>query len=348
MKALDLYKAGTSIWLDDLSRGNIDNGKPNSLANRVARREIYGVTTNPAIFTGAISKDPSYQHDIKTIRHLNAEEIIEQLTTDDVRNACKILKPIFEETNGVDGRVSIEVDPRFAYDSVETIKQAKRLWEMIDQENLMIKVPATVEGMTALTELIAAGISVNVTLIFSLKQYEQVIDAYLAGAKRCTNPRKVHSVASFFISRLDSAIDPKLNDDRLKGKTAIANAALAYELFQKKFAGVEDSINLQRPLWASTGVKNPNYPDTLYVDKLIAAHTVNTMPPATLDAFLDHGVVEIDSIGKNLENAKKHLRELSDAGIDLDEITDELERDGIEKFIQAWEALIEMIKAERA
>ena len=348
MKVSELYQAGTSVWLDDLSRGAIDNGLPNSLVNRVARREIYGVTTNPSIFTGAISKDPSYQNDIKTIRHLNAEEIIEQLTTDDVRTACRILKPVFDETKGVDGRVSIEVDPRLAHNASETIEQAKRLWSMIDQENLMIKVPATNAGMIALTELIASGISVNVTLIFSLEQYEKVIDAYIAGAKKCSNPAKVHSVASFFISRLDSAIDPKLEDEELKGKTAIANAALAYELFQKKFKGIPHEINLQRPLWASTGVKNPDYPDTLYVDNLIAPNTVNTMPPTTLDAFIDHGVVKADSIMKSLDNAKEHLKKLKAVGINLKDITDELERDGIEKFIEAWKALIEMVKAARA
>lgn len=347
MKIADLYQAGTSAWLDDLSRGNIDNGHPKSLVNRVNRREIYGVTTNPAIFTAAITKDPSYRNDIETIRNLNAEEIIEQLTTDDVRRACQILKPIFSETNGVDGRVSIEVDPRLAHDATQTIEQAKRLWGMIDQENLMIKVPATKEGLVALTELISIGISVNVTLIFSIERYSEVIDAYIAGAKKCSNPKKVHSVASFFISRLDTAIDPLLENETLKGKAAVANACLAYELFQKKFAGLENSLNLQRPLWASTGVKNPNYPDTKYIDELIAPNTVNTMPPATLDAFLDHGNPSANPIGKRIEESKLIIADLNASGINLKLVTDELERDGISKFIESWKALIELVRVQK-
>ncbi|MEY4444454.1 MAG: hypothetical protein RL301_533 [Actinomycetota bacterium] len=347
MKIADLYQAGTSAWLDDLSRGNIDNGHPNSLVNRVNRREIYGVTTNPAIFTAAITKDPSYRNDIETIRNLNAEEIIEQLTTDDVRRACQILKPIYSETNGVDGRVSIEVDPRFAHDATQTIDQAKRLWGMIDQENLMIKVPATKEGLVALTELISIGISVNVTLIFSIERYTEVIDAYIAGAKKCANPKKVHSVASFFISRLDTAIDPLLENETLKGKAAVANACLAYELFQKKFAGLENSLNLQRPLWASTGVKNPNYPDTKYIDELIAPNSVNTMPPATLDAFLDHGNPSANQIGQRIEESKLIIADLKASGINLKLVTDELERDGISKFIESWKALIELVRVQK-
>lgn len=347
MKISDLYNAGTSAWLDDLSRGSIDNGTDKSLVSRVARREIYGVTTNPAIFTAAITKDPSYQNDIKTIRNLNAEEIIEQLTTDDVRKACQVLRPIYDETKGVDGRVSIEVDPRLAYEAEATISQAKRLWEMIDQPNLMIKVPATKAGLVALTELISVGISVNVTLIFSIERYSEVIDAYIAGARNCSDPMNVHSVASFFISRLDSAIDPKISDSELKGKAAVANACLAYEIFLAKFAGLEESMNLQRPLWASTGVKNPDYPDTKYVSELVAPNTVNTMPPATLDAFIDHGTMLNENMIDRIPESKEYLSKISRLGINLSQVTQELERDGIEKFIDSWKALIELVKAEK-
>ena len=347
MKMEELRKAGTSAWLDDLSRSSLSGDSPKNLSNRVARKEVWGVTTNPAIFTAAITKDPSYQNDIKTIRNLNAEEIIEQLTTDDVRAACKIMKPVFDSTQGVDGRVSIEVDPRLAHETEKTISQAKRLWAMIDQPNLMIKIPATKAGLPAITEVIASGISVNVTLIFSLERYEEVIDAYLAGAKRAAKPELIQSVASFFISRLDSAIDPLLTDSNLKGKAAVANARMAYKLFVDKFKDVDKRINLQRPLWASTGVKNADYLDTKYVTELIAPNTVNTMPPSTLDAFLDHGVIDAQSINSNLELAESELSRIEAAGIDLKKITDELERDGVEKFIAAWESLIELVRVSK-
>lgn len=342
MKLTDLYQAGTSTWLDDLSRAALTS----TLPERIARKEVFGVTTNPAIFQAAITKDPSYQSAIEANKHLSAEEIVELLTTEDVREACKLFRPIYEESNGVDGRVSIEVDPRLAHNTAETIEQAKRLWSIIDQPNLMIKIPATRAGLPAITEVIAAGISVNVTLIFSLTRYAEVIDAYQAGIEKCANPKDVHSVASFFVSRVDSAVDKLLQNDELKGKAAVANARLAYELYMEKFKNYP--YNHQRPLWASTGVKDPAYRATLYVDTLVAPNTVNTMPPATLDAVINAEVTAAESITQNIQSAKAELIALAEAGIDLIKITDELEADGVEKFMTSWDVLLaEVEKAKQ-
>ena len=342
MKITDLHRAGTSTWLDDLSRAALTT----TLPERIARQEVFGVTTNPAIFQAAITKDPSYKEAIAANKHLSAEEIVEILTTEDVREACKLFRPIYEATNGVDGRVSIEVDPRLAHNTSETIEQAKRLWAIIDQPNLMIKIPATRAGLPAITEVIASGISVNVTLIFSLSRYAEVIDAYQAGIAKCANPENVHSVASFFVSRVDSAIDKLLNDDSLKGKAAVANARLAYELYLEKFKNFPH--NHQRPLWASTGVKDPAYRNTLYVDSLIAPNTVNTMPPSTLDAAIAADAKAEDTITSNIEQAKSELLALAEAGIDLVKITDELEADGVEKFMASWEVLLTEVEKAKA
>ena len=342
MKITDLRSAGTSAWLDDLSRAALTT----TLPDRIAKEEVFGVTTNPAIFQAAITKDPSYKSAIEANRHLSAEEIVELLTTEDVREACKLFRGIYESSNGVDGRVSIEVDPRLAHDTQATIEQAKRLWKLIDQPNLMIKIPGTRAGLPAITEVIASGISVNVTLIFSLSRYAEVIDAYQTGIERCANPETVHSVASFFVSRLDAAIDKKLSDDSLKGKAAVANARLAYELYLEKFKGYKQ--NHQRPLWASTGVKDPAYRSTLYVDTLIAPNTVNTMPPGTLDATIASDIKAVDTISSNIESAKEDLIALAHAGIDLVEVTNFLEADGVEKFMNSWESLLaEVEKAKQ-
>lgn len=340
MKLTDLYAAGTSAWLDDLSRAALTT----TLPERIARKEVFGVTTNPAIFQAAITKDESYKSAIAASKSLSAEEIVEKLTTEDVRDACKLFRPIFDATNGVDGRVSIEVDPRLAHQTAETVAQAKRLWSIIDQPNLMIKIPATKAGLPAITEVIAAGISVNVTLIFSLTRYAEVIDAYQAGIERCSNPKNVHSVASFFVSRVDSAVDKLLTDDSLKGKAAIANARLAYELYLEKFKNFPH--NHQRPLWASTGVKDPVYRSTMYVDSLIAPNTVNTMPPATLDAVISAVIEAEDTITPNIQNAKEELLALAALGIDLNKITDELEADGVDKFMTSWDVLLDAVEAE--
>ena len=342
MKISDLHSVGTSTWLDDLSRAALTT----TLPERIARKEVYGVTTNPAIFQSAITKDPSYQSAIAANKHLSAEEIVEKLTTEDVAAACELFRPIYEATNGVDGRVSIEVDPRLAHDTAGTIAQAKHLWALIDKPNLMIKIPATRAGLPAITEVIASGISVNVTLIFSLARYGEVIDAYQAGIERCANPKVVHSVASFFVSRLDTAIDKQLSDPVLKGKAAVANARLAYELYLEKFKNYPH--NHQRPLWASTGVKDPAYRPTLYVDTLIAANTVNTMPPTTLAATIEAEFAVADSITAHIESAKADLLALANAGIDLIEVTNFLEADGVSKFMQSWEALLAEVERVKA
>ena len=340
MKLTDLYAAGTSAWLDDLSRAALTT----TLPERIARKEVFGVTTNPAIFQAAITKDASYKSAIAASNSLSAEEIVEKLTTEDVREACKLFRPIFDATIGVDGRVSIEVDPRLAHNTAETVAQAKRLWSIIDQPNLMIKIPATKAGLPAITEVIAAGISVNVTLIFALTRYAEVIDAYQAGIEKCANPKSVHSVASFFVSRVDSAVDKLLIDDSLKGKAAIANARLAYELYLEKFKNF--THNHQRPLWASTGVKDPAYRSTMYVDSLIAPNTVNTMPPSTLDAVIAAVIEAEDTITPNIQSAKDELLALAALGIDLNKITDELEADGVDKFMTSWDVLLDAVEAE--
>ena len=342
MKISDLHSVGTSTWLDDLSRAALTT----TLPERIARQEVYGVTTNPTIFQSAITKDPSYQSAIAANKHLSAEEILEKLTTEDVAAACELFNPIYRATNGVDGRVSIEVDPRLAHDTAGTIAQAKHLWALINKPNLMIKIPATRAGLPAITEVIASGISVNVTLIFSLARYGEVIDAYQAGIERCAKPQEVHSVASFFVSRLDTAIDKQLNDSALKGKAAVANARLAYELYLEKFKNYPH--NHQRPLWASTGVKDPAYRPTLYVDTLIAKNTVNTMPPTTLAATMEAEFAAADSITSHIESAKADLLALANAGIDLVEVTNFLEADGVEKFMQSWEALLAEVERVKA
>jgi transaldolase len=284
------------------------------------------------------------------------DEVVKKLTTDDVRQACELFTAIFTTTKGVDGRVSIEVDPRLAHDTEGTIAAGKELWTIIDRPNLMIKVPATVEGLPAITALVAAGISVNVTLIFSVKRYGQVIEAFMKGVEQCEDPSTVHSVASFFISRIDSSVDALLKKNgspeatALLGKAAIANAHLAYQLFEEKFDSERWNVlaskgaNRQRPLWASTGVKDPAYEDTRYVVELIAPNTVNTMPQSTLDAVIDHGVVRGNTITAHYADAIEVLKALSALGISLDDVTTELEIDGVKKFAQAWEELLENVK----
>jgi transaldolase len=353
----DVASAGTSIWLDDLSRAKITGTDAHSLPSRIANSGVVGVTTNPSIFSGAISGAAEYGADIAAMKDSSVDDVVKKLTTDDVRQACDLFAPIFSSSKGFDGRVSIEVDPRLARDTEGTIAAGKELWEIVDRPNVMIKVPATIEGLPAITALIAAGISVNVTLIFSVKRYGQVIDAYMKGLEQCENPSQVHSVASFFVSRIDSTIDGLLKKngtpeaDGLLGKAAIANAHLAYQLFQEKFGSDRWSdlsskgANKQRPLWASTGVKDPAYADTLYVVELIAPETVNTMPQSTLDALIDHGVVRGNTIIGKYADAVSVLKGLSALGISLDQITNDLEIDGVKKFAQAWDELLDNVRA---
>lgn len=360
MSVEDLAKAGTSIWLDDLSRAKLSGNDAHSLPFRIAFSGVVGVTTNPSIFAAAIAGADEYAKDISELKDRSVDECVQRLTTDDVRSACDLFRDIFRTSKGIDGRVSIEVDPRLASDTEATIAAGKELWRIIDRPNLMIKVPATIEGLPAITALLAAGISVNVTLIFSVKRYGAVIDAYMAGIEAASNPSHVHSVASFFVSRIDSAVDALLKSDgseaatKLLGKAAIANAHLAYQLFEEKFASTrwlaqaERGAHKQRPLWASTGVKDPAYDDTRYVVELVAPDTVNTMPQNTLDALIDHGVVRGDTITANYAQAVEVFKSLSELNISLNAVTTALEIDGVKKFAQAWdELLVSVANAQR-
>jgi len=352
MSIEDLARAGTSIWLDDLSRAKISGSGPHSLPTRIAKSGVVGVTTNPSIFAASIAGTDEYALDIARMKDLSVEECVQRLTTDDVRSACDLFSDIYRASKGVNGRVSIEVDPRLASDTEGTIAAGKALWRIIDRPNLMIKVPATIEGLPAITALLASGISVNVTLIFSVKRYGAVIDAFMAGIEATSNPSHVHSVASFFVSRIDSSVDALLKSDgseaatKLLGKAAIANAHLAYQLFEEKFASArwlaqaERGALKQRPLWASTGVKDPTYDDTRYVVELVAPDTVNTMPQNTLDALIDHGIVRGDTITGNYAQAVEVFKSLSELNISLNEITTALEIDGVKKFAQAWDELL--------
>ena len=353
MKHQDILKAGTSIWLDDLSRSKLTGSDSHSLPHRIANDGVRGVTTNPSIFGAAIVGADEYSADIASLSGKSVDEVVRTLTTDDVRAACDLFAEIYSASEGVDGRVSIEVDPRLANKTQETIDEGIALHALVARPNVMIKVPATKAGLPAITALIGRGISVNVTLIFSLERYGEVIDAFIAGMEKAKGAgldlASVHSVASFFISRIDSSVDKELNaigNTDLLGKVAVANAHRAYALFLDKFnqlswkALEESGALVQRPLWASTGVKDPAYSDTLYVDTLVAPHTVNTMPQSTLDAFLDHGVVKSDAITSQMESATKILAELSSLGISLDAITAALEADGVKKFEDAWISLL--------
>ena len=357
MKQHEILTAGTSIWLDDLSRSKLTGLDPHSLPHRIAHDGVRGVTTNPSIFGAAITGADEYAADIAKLSGKSVDEVVRTLTTDDVRVACDLFAEIYRASKGIDGRVSIEVDPRLAHMTQETIEEGIALHALVARPNVMIKVPATKAGLPAITALIGKGISVNVTLIFSLERYSEVIDAFIAGMEQAKRAdlqlAQIHSVASFFISRIDSAVDKELkaigNQDLL-GKVAVANAHRAYSLFLEKFdqpawkALEESGALVQRPLWASTGVKDPAYSDTLYVDTLVAPHTVNTMPQSTLDAFLDHGSVKNDAITARMESASKTLATLSALGISLEAITDALEADGVKKFEDAWISLLDDVK----
>lgn len=348
-----ISQSGVAVWLDDLSRDRLKNG---SLTKLIQTDNVVGVTTNPSIFAAAIGNSDLYQSDIKQNKDKSTEDIITKLTTDDVRNACDLFTQIFKSSGGVDGRVSIEVDPRFARDTQATVTQGKQLWQIIDRPNLLIKVPATVEGLPAITELISSGISVNVTLIFSVSRYKEVLAAFAAGLEKGlangVSIKGIYSVASFFISRIDSEVDKQLPiDSQLRGMTAIANAVMAYEAylaFEKttRWQSLADKGgNLQRPLWASTGVKDPTYDPTRYVMLLVAKNTVNTMPEATLNIVRDSGVFAGDTITPNIKSAKSTLAKLAMAGIDLDKVTNHLEVDGVAKFEAAWLDLMNSVKA---
>ena len=353
MSAADLGRFGTSIWLDDLSRAKLSGTDAHSLPARIKEASVVGVTTNPSIFSAAISGAEEYSADIARLKGSSADAIVRQLTTDDVRSACDLFTDIYSKSHGADGRVSIEVDPRLAHDTVGTIADGKELYKIVDRPNVMIKVPATLEGLPAITALIAEGISVNVTLIFSVERYALVIDAFMKGIEEAKNRglalSSIHSVASFFVSRIDTAIDPlleKLGATALQGKAAVANAHIAYELFlqqrdsQRWKALASEGAQMQRPLWASTGVKNPAYEDTRYVVELVAADCVNTMPQSTLDALIEHGVVRGDSITGAIAQAHTDIQAIEAAGVSLASVTAELEVKGLKSFAESWEVLL--------
>jgi transaldolase len=354
-----LADAGVSIWLDDLSRERLTS---NNLAELIADSSVVGVTTNPTIFAAALSKGDAYDEQTAELaaRDSSVADTIKALTTDDVRNACDVLAATSAATHGVDGRVSIEVEPGLARQTDATIAQAQDLWKIVDRPNALIKIPATQEGLPAITAVIGEGISVNVTLIFSLDRYRGVIDAYLSGLEQAAanghDLSQIHSVASFFVSRVDTEVDKRLDaigtDEAtaLKSKAAIANARLAYEVFQQTFAGDRWSAleakgaNKQRPLWASTGVKDPSLPDTLYVTELVVADTVNTMPEKTMQAFADHGVVEGDRVSGRADEAREVLAAIEALGISYDDVVQVLEDEGVDKFDKSWTELVTTVE----
>ncbi len=356
----DLSNAGVSLWLDDLSRDRITSG---NLQELIDTQHIVGVTTNPTIFANALSNGEAYAAQVAELAAAGADatKVIFEATTQDVANACDLFRGIYESSKGYDGRVSIEVEPGLARDTDGTIAQAKELWAKVGRENAMIKIPATVEGLPAITEVIAAGISVNVTLIFSLERYAQVIDAYLSGLEKAkangVDLSTIHSVASFFVSRVDVEIDKRLDAigteaaKALRSKAAIANAQLAFQLFEQQFASdraqalLAAGANKQRPLWASTGVKDPTVPDTAYVVELVAPGVVNTAPEKTIQAVADHGVVRGDTVTGNYAAAQAVIDGLAEVGIDINEVTDLLEREGVDKFIISWNELVATVDA---
>ena len=354
MNALaDLSNAGVAVWLDDLSRERLRSG---NLAELVRDRSVVGVTTNPSIFQKALSDGAAYDEQVRdlALRGCDVGEAVRSLTAFDVRWACDVLQPVHAQTDRLDGRVSIEVDPRIAHDTARTVAEAKALWWLVDRPNLYIKIPATQAGLPAITAVLAEGISVNVTLIFSLERYDAVMEAFLAGMEQAQanghDLSAMGSVASFFVSRVDSEVDGRLGaGSPLRGQAAIANARLAYQHYEQVVAGerwkalADAGARPQRPLWASTGVKDPAYDDTRYVVELVAPGTVNTMPEATLQAMADHGVPRGDTVTGSYAAAQQVMDDLAAAGISYDEVVAQLEIEGVSKFEDAWNALIESV-----
>jgi len=357
----DLSEAGVSLWLDDLSRQRLQSG---NLKDLIEKDHIVGVTTNPSIFQAALKDGASYQKQISELaaRGADVDDTVREVTTDDVRDATDLFSAVYTRTRGADGRVSIEVDPRLAHDTAATIAQAQELFKIVDRNNLLIKIPATLAGLPAITAVIAEGISVNVTLIFSLDRYKAVMAAYLDGLEQAKEAghdlSQIHSVASFFVSRVDLEIDKRLKAigspaaAALEGEAAIANARLAYQAYEQTFTGDRwDALkavgaNRQRPLWASTGVKDPKYDDTRYVVELVAPNTVNTAPEKTIDAVRDHGVIRGNTIAGTYDQAAQVFASLQALGIDLEDVFQVLETEAVDKFKQAWDALLKSVSTE--
>ena len=360
-----LSDAGVSIWLDDLSRERLTSG---NLADLIRDKHVVGVTTNPTIFAGALSDGEAYDEQVRELaaRGASLDAAVRELTTTDVRNACDLFRDIHGATSGVDGRVSIEVDPRLAHDSAKTTAEAQELWKTVDRPNLLVKIPATEAGLPAITATLAEGISVNVTLIFSVERYRAVMAAFVEGLEQAKanghDLAGIHSVASFFVSRVDSEVDKRLDaigtDEAkaLRGKAAVANARLAYAAFQEVFgtdrwkALADAGARAQRPLWASTGVKNPDYSDTMYVDELVVADTVNTMPEKTMHAVAEHGKIDgdryTDKVSGTGAAAKATFDELAAVGVDIDDVYLVLETEGVEKFEKSWGELLDSVSGQ--
>jgi transaldolase len=349
-----MQELGQAPWMDELSREDIKNGG----LERMIEDGIVGVTSNPAIFQKAIAGSDLYDGQLQELARNedDPKEMFWGIAQTDIRDACDIFMPVYERTGGEDGRVSLEVQPDIAYDSDATIEEAARLHELIDRPNLFVKIPATLQGLVAIEEMISRGKSINVTLIFSLERYREVVRAYIRGIKRLVggggDPSGVRSVASFFVSRIDSEADSKLEElgaDDLKGELAIANARLAYQIYKEVFGGsrwqslAEKGAHRQRLLWASTSTKNPDYPDTIYVDNLLGPETVNTMPKKTIGAVMDHAEIR-PTLEEGVEEAEELLKRLREAGLDYEDVTDTLEQQGIQKFADPFNEMLEEIK----
>ena len=356
-----LTEEGVAIWLDDMSRGRLVS---DNLSDLVRDKHVVGVTTNPTIFQKAVSESDLYDRQLRdlAVRGVDVDDALRMVTTYDVRWACDVLRPAYDASDGVDGRVSIEVDPRLAHETEKTVAEARQLWWLVDRPNLFIKIPATRAGLPAISQCLAEGISVNVTLIFSLERYGEVMDAFLDGVERARvaghDLSRLGSVASFFVSRVDTEVDKRLDKlgsaeaSELRGKAAIANARLAFQRYEGVFSGerwaalAEAGAKPQRPLWASTGVKDPSYDDTQYVVELVAGGVVNTMPEPTLDAVADHGVVRGDTVRSGYADAADLMSRLAAAGIDIDDVVQVLEDEGVEKFETSWNELVESTRSE--
>jgi transaldolase len=353
-----LSDQGQSVWIDYLSRDLLHSGE---LARMMKADAVVGVTSNPTIFQKAISAGNAYDEQLREVleEERDPKEIFLRLAVQDVSEALDLLRPVWDKGSGKDGYVSLEVDPNLAYDTEATVAEAVRLHKLVDKPNLFVKIPATKPGLPAIEDMIAKGKSINVTLIFSLQRYEEVARAYIRGLERLVaaggDPSTVASVASFFVSRVDTEADRRLDEvgghDKLKGKLAIANAKLAYQRYKELFSGdawdflASKGSTPQRPLWASTSTKNPEYRDVLYVEELIGPMTVNTMPEETMRAFQDHGKVAL-TLKQGIEEAKKLFADLEQAGIDYDDVTDTLEQEGIEKFADSFSELLEGIRSK--
>jgi transaldolase len=358
-----LSAAGVAVWLDDINRERLTTG---NLAALMRDDHVVGVTSNPTIFANALANGTAYHDQVAdlAVRGVDVEEAARAITTYDIRWACDVLRPAYDASDGQDGRVSIEVDPRIADDTAKTIAEARALWWLVDRPNLFIKIPATLAGLPAITQTLSEGISVNITLIFSLERYGQVIDAYLAGLEQAAaaghDLSGIASVASFFVSRVDTEVDRRLDKigseqaTALRGQAAIANARLAYELFEQRFdetaprwpALHSAGARLQRPLWASTSTKDPAYPDTMYVTDLVAPHTVNTMPEATIHATADHAVLRGNTIRGTYDQSRQVFADLEQLGIGYDDVVEVLEREGVEKFATSWGDLLGTVNNE--